>query len=528
MKHSAKSMRSTAQGSPVAQDDSTRLTDALLRGLDALDESRQRVGETLEFGEIGVVESVGNGIALVRGLPGAAVDEIVIFEGGARGVATDLGQELIGVTLLEGEADLVAGARVNRTGQVLSVPVGEALLGRVIDPLGLPLDTLGPIVTRENLPTERPATPIFERGPVSRPLQTGIKVIDGLFPIGRGQRELIVGDRQTGKSSVALATILAQKDSGVRCIYCSIGQRGAQVARTVDTLRKHGALKYTTVVVAGSEQPPGLRQVAPFAATSIGEAFMEAGHDVLIVYDDLTQHARAYREASLLLRRPPGREAYPGDIFYLHARLLERATQLSRERGGGSLTSLPIIETQERNLSAYVPTNLISITDGQIVLSPDLAARGVLPAVDIGLSVSRVGGKAQLPAFRAVAGRLRLSYAQFEELERFARFGADVDEATRNTLRRGRRVRASFAQGALDTIAVGVQVTLMLAVGDGVFDELPAEDVPLAEAQLAELAPKRHSDLFDRIEAGEELTGEAREELLETAREAAAFVSVRP
>lgn len=509
----------------MTQTDNDGLTGRLLGGLDALDEARGRLGDTLQFDEVGLVESVGNGVALVSGLPGVAADEIVRFETGARGVATDLGEELVGVTLLEGSANLLAGTRVTRTGQVLSVPVGEALLGRVIDPLGVPLDAAGPLRAEHSLPIERPATPIFERGPVSRPLQTGIKVIDGLFPIGRGQRELIVGDRQTGKSSVALAAILAQRDTGVRCVYCSIGQRGAQLARTVDALRSSGALEYTTVVVAGSHEPPGLRQVAPFAATSIGEAFMEAGHDVLVIYDDLTQHARAYREVSLLLRRPPGREAYPGDIFYLHARLLERATQLSPERGGGSLTALPVIETQERNLSAYVPTNLISITDGQIVLSPDLVARGTMPAVDIGLSVSRVGGKAQLPALRSVAGRLRLAYAQFEELERFARFGADVDEVTRNTLRRGQRVRASFAQGALDTVPVGLQVTLMLAIGEGLFDELPVADLPRAEAQLARLAASRHADIFSQIEAGEELTPEGRETLLATARESVAQVA---
>ncbi len=502
--------------------ESDELERNLLSGLDELDAARQRVGDTLGFGEVGTVEFRGSGVTLVRDLPGVAVDEVVTFEGGSRGVAADLGKELVGVTLLEGSDDVRAGSRVTRTGKVLDVPVGESLLGRVIDPLGVPLDGAGTPATSERLPIERPATPIFERDPVSRPLQTGIKVIDALFPIGRGQRELIIGDRQTGKSSVALAAILAQRGTGVRCVYCSIGQRGSQVARTIHTLKTHGALDYTTVVVAGSEDTPGLRQIAPFAATSIGESMMEAGHDVLVIYDDLTQHARAYRELSLLLRRPPGREAYPGDIFYLHARLLERATQLSAAHGGGSLTALPVIETQERNLSAYVPTNLISITDGQIVLSPELMARGVLPAVDIGLSVSRVGGKAQLPALRGVAGRLRLAYAQFEELERFSRFGADVDQATRQTLLRGRRVRASFRQGPLDTVPVGEQFAVLLAVSEGILDDVASADLPAAEQAIRELTRSRHKDLFADVGSGEEPGAGPRQALLDTIREAIA------
>jgi len=504
---------------PEGTDDLTR---ALVDGLEALDASRKLLGSTLSVGEVGTVTSAESGIARLSGLPGVAVDEVVRFEGGQVGLAADLGHAEVGVTLLDSSEGIVAGMRVTRTGRVLDVPVGEALLGRVINPLGVPLDGLGPLAGDERLPVERPATPIFERAPVSRPLQTGVKVIDALFPIGRGQRELIVGDRQTGKSSVALASVLAQRGTGVRCVFCSIGQRGSQVARTVEALRAAGALEYTTLVVASSHEPPGLRQVAPFAATSMAEAFMEAGHDVLVVYDDLTQHARTYRELSLLLRRPPGREAYPGDVFYLHARLLERATQLSAKRGGGSLTALPIVETQERNLSAYIPTNLISITDGQIVMSPDLAARGILPAVDIGFSVSRVGSKAQLPALRAVAGRLRLAYAQFEELERFARFGADVDKATQQTLRRGRRVRASFAQGALEAVPAGQQVALMLAVGEGLLDDVPATDVARVERRLAALAKQRHAELLGRLEGGAEMSDADRKALLDTAREAVA------
>lgn len=509
----------------MALDDRTDLAREVLAGLEALDASRDRVGTALAVDEVGVVTFTAGDVCRVRGLPGVAVDEVVRFENGRLGVAADLGEDEVGVTLLESGAGIGAGTRVSRTGSVLGVPVGEALLGRVIDPLGRPLDERGPLAAERRLPVERPATPIFERGPVTRPLQTGVKVVDALFPIGRGQRELIVGDRQTGKSTLALTAVLAQRGTGVRCVYCSVGQRGAQVARTVAALAAAGAMEHTTVVVAGAHEPPGLRQVAPFAATSVGEAFMEEGHDVLVVYDDLTQHARAYRELSLLLKRPPGREAYPGDVFYLHARLLERATQLSPARGGGSLTALPIVETQERNLSAYVPTNLISITDGQVVLSPDLVARGVMPAVDIGLSVSRVGGKAQLPALRAVAGRLRLAYAQFEELERFARFGADVDEATQRTLQRGRRVRASFAQGALETVAAGQQVALMLAVGEGVFDDAPPRVMSAAVARLAELAAREHGETLTRVEAGAALSDEERGALLASARRALAEAS---
>jgi len=513
------------RASPSGQDDAngggaSGLPGRVVDGVRRLDAARKGVNAGLEVEELGTVEAVSSGVAMVAGLPGVAVDEVVRFGNGQLGVATDLREDQLGVVLLGTPQGIEAGTEVVRTGRVLDVPVGPDLLGRVIDPLGAPLDDLGPVATGRRLPVERAATPIFERDPVTRPLQTGIKVIDALFPLGRGQRELIVGDRQTGKSSVALAAVLAQRHTGVKCIYCSVGQRGAQVARTVETLRQSGALEYTTVVVASSHEAPGLRQIAPFAATSMGEALMEAGHDVLVVYDDLTQHARAYRELSLLLRRPPGREAYPGDVFYLHARLLERATQLSQARGGGSLTALPVVEIQERDLSAYIPTNLISITDGQIVLSPDLFARGVLPAVHIGLSVSRVGGKAQLPALRSVAGRLRLEYAQFEELERFARFGADVDEATRATLTRGRRIRASLAQGALETVPAGSQVTLLLAVGAGLLDAVSLQALPHVAALLVEAVTAEHGPTLRRLEDGAPLEESEREALLSTARAA--------
>lgn len=494
------------------------IASAVLAGLSHLDAARRNLHTDLTVEELGLVESVTSGVAMVSGLPGIAVDEVVRFESGQLGLATDLTGDTVGVTLLAEPQGIQAGSTVVRIGRVLDVPVGTAMLGRIVDPLGYPLDDQGPVAATERLPVERPATPIFERGPVSRPLQTGIKAIDALFPIGRGQRELIVGDRQTGKSSVALSAVLAQRGTGVKCVYCSIGQRGAQVARAVETLKRTGALEYTTVVVAASHEPPGVRQIAPFAATSMGEALMEAGHDVLVVYDDLTQHARSYRELSLLLRRPPGREAYPGDVFFLHARLLERATQLSASNGGGSLTALPIVEIQERDLSAYIPTNLISITDGQIVLSPDLFTRGVMPAVHIGLSVSRVGGKAQLPALQGVAGRLRLEYAQFEELERFARFGADVDEATRATLTRGRRIRSALAQGALETIPVGSQIALLLAVSAGLFDGVAPAEFSRLEAELMNAVQTEHEALLGELEAGAELSASGREALLNTIR----------
>jgi len=497
----------------------------LLEDLDVLADAGSRRRWDLRLDEVGTVHSVSSGVAEVDGLPSVASNELVRFAGGGTGVATDLRPDSLGVVLLSPGGELAAGDRATRARRVLDVPTGEALLGRVVTPLGRPLDRAGEIRAGARRPIERPAPPILDRAPVETPLQTGIKVIDALFPIGRGQRELILGDRQTGKTSVALATVLAQRGSGVRCVWCSIGQRGSGTARLIASLRRSGALAYTSVVIAGSEEPPGLRWIAPFAAMTIAESLMAGGEDVLIVFDDLTQHARAYRELSLLLRRPPGREAYPGDVFYLHARLLERATQLREERGGGSLTALPIIETQEQNVSAFIPTNLISITDGQIILSPELAARGVLPAVDVGRSVSRVGGKAQLPAYRAVASQLRLAYSQFEELERFARFGADVDEETRRTLRRGRRVREALQQGALETLPVCEQLAVLLAAGEGVFDDIEVGAVERAERALRRSVQREHDELCARLERGEALADEDRERLLTLARRASEEVA---
>ena len=392
--------------------------------------SRQQYAPTFAPKETGSVISVAEGIVKVDGLPNAGYEELLKFPNNLYGIALNLEQEEIAVVLLGSNESLRAGDKVERTGLVVDIPVGNSIIGRVINPLGDPLDDKGIIEFTGRLPIERPAPAIMHRESVNVPLQTGIKVIDALIPIGRGQRELILGDRQIGKTTIAIDTILNQKDKHVLCVYCAIGQRASSVAKVVAALTAKDAMSYTTVVVAEGNDAPGLQYIAPYAATSIAEYFMEQGKDVLIVYDDLTHHARAYRELSLLLRRPPGREAFPGDIFYIHSRLLERATHLNKEHGGGSLTALPIIETEAQDISAYIPTNLISITDGQLYLSPELFELGVMPAVDIGKSVSRVGGKAQLPAYRKLAGNLKLAYAQFEELETFARFGTHLDATT--------------------------------------------------------------------------------------------------
>src|ERR1700678_4341753 len=437
-----------------------------------------------------MIKSVSVGIAKVAGLPGVGFEELIRFPGDLYGIAFNVDEGEIGVVLLGDCEHLHAGAEVERTGRVMDVPVGDGLIGRVIDPLGGPLDGRGPVASSERLPIERPARPIMDRALVSVPLQTGLIVIDALIPIGRGQRELILGDRQTGKSAIAIDAILNQRDQNVLCVYCAIGQRASAVAKVVAKLREHGAMEYTVVVVVEGNDPPGLAYIAPYAATSIAEHFMEAGRDVLIVYDDLTHHARAYRELSLLLRRPPGREAFPGDIFYIHSRLLERATHLRTELGGGSLTALPIIETEAQDISAYVPTNLISITDGQIYLSPSLFELGVLPAVDVGKSVSRVGGKAQRATYRAVAGDLKLAYAQFEELETFARFGAHLDEATRKIIDHGQRIRACLKQPEFAPVSVSAQIAILLALTANLFDPVPLEKMTEAGHAVHEAAAK--------------------------------------
>ena len=495
----------------------------------AFDSAFAGIGQTcekfeprLKLREIGIITSVATGIAKVSGLPGVGFDELLKFPGDMYGIAFNIDEEEIGVVLLGDFVNLQAGDEVERTGRVMDVAVGDELLGRVIDPLGRPLDGNGPVSAKERLPIERPAVAIMDRAPVTVPLQTGLKVVDALIPIGRGQRELIVGDRQTGKTTIALDTILNQKGKDVLCVYCAIGQRASAVAKAVATLRKKGAMDYTVVVVTEGNDPPGLSFIAPYAATSIAEHFMETGRDVLIVYDDLTQHARAYRELSLLLRRPPGREAFPGDIFYIHSRLLERSTHLCEERGGGSLTALPIIETEAQNISAYIPTNLISITDGQIYLSPSLFELGVLPAVDVGKSVSRVGGKAQRSTYRAVAGDLKLAYAQFEELETFARFGARMDADTRKTIAHGRRIRACLKQPEFSPVAVPAQIAVLLALTADLFDPVPLDEMIKAEEAVQLAAEKIPTEVCARFETAEKLSDEDREAILEIARQALA------
>ncbi|MFZ0933088.1 MAG: alternate F1F0 ATPase, F1 subunit alpha [Bryobacteraceae bacterium] len=478
--------------------------------------------------EVGIVTSVATGIVKVSGLPGVGFDEVVTFPGDVLGIAFNVDANEIGVVLLGEYSRLHAGDEVQRTGRVMDVAVGDGLLGRVVDPLGRPLDGRGPVASSKRLPIERPAPAIMDRAPVTVPLQTGLTVIDALIPVGRGQRELILGDRQTGKTAIAMNTILNQHDQNVLCVYCAIGQRASAIAKAVATLREKGALDYTVVVVSEGDDPPGLAYIAPYAATSIAEFFMEAGRNVLIVYDDLTQHARSYRELSLLLRRPPGREAFPGDIFYIHSRLLERATHLRKELGDGSLTALPVIETEAQDISAYIPTNLISITDGQIYLSPTLFELGVLPAVDVGKSVSRVGGQAQRAAYRAVAGDLKLAYAQFEELESFSRFGARLDEDTRKVIDHGRRIRACLKQPEFAPVSVPAQIAVLLALEAKLFDGVPLDRMTDAEHGLCEAAADIPAEVRGRLDTAGKLSDEDRQTIIEIARKSLARFQPEP
>ncbi len=467
--------------------------------------------------EMGTVTRIGRGVAEITGLPSAQNNELLRFPNNQLGYVFNLDRNMIGCVLLDSQHQLNAGDEARRTHRVLDVPVGQELLGRVIDPVGRPLDGKGEVHTLRRLPIERSAPAIMDRAPVSVPLQTGIKVIDALVPIGRGQRQLIVGDRQTGKTAVALDAMINQHPTDLVCVYCAIGQRSSAVARVIDELRRSDAINDCVVVVGESDATPGLQFAAPYAATSVGEYFMEQGRDVLVVYDELTAHARAYREMSLLLRRPPGREAYPGDIFYVHARMLERATCLRAEEGGGSLTALPLVETEAQNVSAYIPTNLISITDGQIYLSPDRFRKGILPAVDVGRSVSRVGGKAQLAAYRAVTGPLRLAYTQFEELEKFARFSSQLDEATRSTLLRGQRVRQLLKQNVGDLKDVVSQVASFVALTHGLFDNLKLEEIEWAEQTVAVAAKQELPKLCQEIVGGSKLGKEDVDAIVEMA-----------
>jgi F-type H+/Na+-transporting ATPase subunit alpha len=499
---------------------------ALDRAFTGVKQVRENFATQLRSQEVGRIVSVSTGIAQVSGLPGVGFEELILFPGGLLGIAFNVDEDEIGVILLGDYQHLHAGDDVERTGRVMDVPVGDALLGRVIDPLGNPLDDKAPIATDERMPVERPAPAIMDRAPVTEPLQTGLKVIDALIPIGRGQRELILGDRQTGKTAIAVDAILNQRGKNVLCVYCAISQRASAVAKVVAKLREKGAMQYTVVVVAEGNQAPGLAYITPYAATSIAEFFMEKGRDVLIVYDDLTHHARSYRELSLLLRRPPGREAFPGDIFYIHSRMLERATRLTKERGGGSLTALPIIETTAQDISAYIPTNLISITDGQIYLSPSLFELGILPAVDVGKSVSRVGGAAQRAAYRAVAGSLKLAYSQFEELETFARFGTRLDAATQQTIDHGKRIRACLKQAESQPVPMLEQIIVLLALTAGLFDSVPLDKMSVAEQALSKITATIPAEVSQRLVSIEKLSNADRKVILDSA--ASALVPFRP
>ncbi|EGL81794.1 ATP synthase subunit alpha [Caldalkalibacillus thermarum TA2.A1] len=459
----------------------------------------------LEVVEVGTVIQVGDGIARVHGLEKVMAGELLEFENGVMGMAQNLEEDNVGVVILGPYTEIREGTQVKRTGRIMEVPVGEALLGRVVNPLGQPLDGRGPIETAEYRPIESPAPGVMDRKSVHEPLQTGIKAIDSMIPIGRGQRELIIGDRQTGKTTIAIDTIINQKGQDVICIYVAIGQKQSTVAGVVETLRQHDALDYTIVVTASASEPAPLLYLAPYAGCAMGEYFMYKGKHALVVYDDLSKQAAAYRELSLLLRRPPGREAYPGDVFYLHSRLLERAAKLSDEKGGGSLTALPFIETQAGDVSAYIPTNVISITDGQIFLESDLFYSGVRPAVNVGISVSRVGGAAQIKAMKKVAGTLRLDLAQYRELQAFAQFGSDLDKATQAKLNRGERTVEILKQDEHKPMPVEEQVISIYAVTNGFMDDIPVEDVRRFEEELLSFMRANKDSLLDHIRQTGEL-----------------------
>jgi F-type H+-transporting ATPase subunit alpha len=468
------------------------IAEALRRNLDGWEPS-------LEAATVGYVTSIGDGVARVEGLPNAMSSELLEFPGGLLGVALNLDEDSIGAVLMGEASHVQEGDPVSQTGRVLSVPVGDALLGRVIDPLGNPVDGKGPIHTTERRFLEVQAPSVVERKPVHEPLQTGIKAIDAMTPIGRGQRQLIIGDRGTGKTAVVVDTILSQKDSGVKCVYVAIGQKASTVAEVVEVLERHGAMAYTVVVNAPASAAPALQMYAPYSGSAIGQYYMYKGEHSLVIFDDLSKQAVAYREISLLLRRPPGREAYPGDVFYLHSRLLERCAKLSDELGGGSMTGLPIVETKANDVSAYIPTNVISITDGQIYLETDLFYSGVRPAINAGISVSRVGGNAQIKAMKSVAGQLRINLAQFRELEAFAEFGSELDSASQAQLARGRRVVEVLKQPQFRPVAVEDQVLVIYAVSNGLMDRIPPEDVPRFETGLIEHMRTRHTAMLDSI-----------------------------
>ena len=467
--------------------------------------------------ETGSVISVGDGIARLYGLENVMAGELVEFKGGSVGIALNLEEDQVGAVLLGDYTEVKEGDEVKRTGRIMSIPVGDAMVGRVVNALGQPIDGKGPIGTTATIPLERLAPGVVDRQPVKQPLQTGIKAIDAMVPIGRGQRELIIGDRQTGKTTVALDTIINQKGQDVICIYVAIGQKRSTVAQVVRALEEHGAMAYSIVVAATASDPAPMQYIAPYAGCSIGEFFRDSSRHALCIYDDLSKHAAAYREISLLLRRPPGREAFPGDVFYLHSRLLERAAKLSDEKGGGSLTALPFIETQAGDVSAYIPTNVISITDGQIYLEGDLFNANIRPAINVGLSVSRVGGSAQTKAMKSVSGSLRLDLAQYRELAAFAQFGSDLDKASQQQLSRGQRWVEILKQGAFSPIPVEKQVSIIFAGGNGYLDDIPVEDVRRFEAELYSYLENSRPEILpairDKRQIDDELKGKLNDAL---------------
>ena len=464
--------------------------------------------DKLDINEVGVVTYIGDGIARAHGLNNVLANELLEFDNGSFGIAQNLESNDVGIIILGNFDDIREGDQVKRTGQIMRVPVGDTLIGRVVNPLGQPVDGLGEIKTSKTRPIEASAPGVMERQSVNQPLQTGIKAIDALVPIGRGQRELIIGDRKTGKTSLAIDTILSQKGQDVICIYVFIGQKESTVRAQVETLKRFGAMDYTIVVEAGPSEPAPMLYIAPYAGTAMGEEFMYNGKDVLVVFDDLSKQAVAYRELSLLLRRPPGREAYPGDVFYLHSRLLERSAKLSDKLGGGSMTAIPFIQTEAGDISAYIPTNVISITDGQIFLQSDLFFAGTRPAIDAGNSVSRVGGSAQIKAMKKVAGTLRTDLAAYHELESFAQFGSDLDQATQAKLNRGRRVVEVLKQPLHTPIPVEKQVIILYALTHGYLDSVPVDDIARFEKELYDNFDTNHADLLEHIRKTGELPDE--------------------
>ena len=501
-------------------ENNSRTSDKQMQDIaEGIKEQLAKVNDGIDVFQTGEVISVGDGICRVSGLADCMAGEMLEFPGGLKGMVQDLDKENVGVVLLGPFSHIQEGDTVRRTGRIIEVPVGECMIGRVVDAMGKPVDGKGPIKAEQFRPVESPAPSVLDRKPVSVPMQTGLKAIDALVPIGRGQRELIIGDRQTGKTAIALDAIINQKGKGVICIYVAIGQKESTIAGVVEKLRSFGAMDYTIVVAANASEPAPMLYIAPYAGAAMGEYFMYKGRDVLVIYDDLSKQAAAYRELSLLLQRPPGREAYPGDVFYLHSRLLERAARLSDEAGGGSMTALPIIETQAGDISAYIPTNVISITDGQIFLETDLFHSGVRPAINVGLSVSRVGGAAQIGAMKQVAGRLRMDLAQYRELASFAQFGSDLDKATRDTLHRGARMTEILKQGQYKPMSAADQVIIIFAGSEGYTDDIELDDIARFESEVIDYVNRNYPELHDEILGGKKLSAEQQKKLRECIEE---------